>query len=89
MPALAEIPPGFELIGWFGLIAPARTAPAVVTRVNADADRIPADKEVADRILAIGPIAEAGVLSEQFAAFLREKNQRWGVVAKEIGLLPE
>ena len=44
---------------------------------------------VADRILAIGPIAETGVAPEQFAAFLREENQRWGMVAKEIGLLPE
>ena len=61
----------------------------MLARVNADAGWGVAGKEVADRILAIGPIAEAGVLTGQFAAFLREKNQRWGVVAKEIGLLPE
>lgn len=89
VPALAEILPGFEMVGWFGLMAPAGTPPAVVARVNAEVVKILADKEVADRILAIGPIAETGVSPEQFAAFLREENQRWGMVAKEIGLLPE
>jgi len=39
--------------------------------------------------LAIGPIAEPGVSPDQFGAFLREEHQRWGVVAREIGLLPE
>ena len=89
VPALAEILPGFEMIGWFGLVAPAGTPPAVVARVNTEVGRILADKEVADRILAIGPIAETGVSPEQFGAFLRDENQRWGVVAREIGLLPE
>ena len=89
VPALAEILPGFEMVGWFGLMAPAGTPPAVVARVNAEVGKILADKEVADRILAIGPIAETGVTPEQFAAFLRDENQRWGMVAKEIGLLPE
>lgn len=89
VPALAEILPGFDMVGWFGLMAPAGTPPAVVARVNAEVGKILADKEVADRILAIGPIAETGVAPEQFAAFLREENQRWGMVAKEIGLLPE
>ena len=88
-PALAEILPGFEMIGWFGLVVPAGTPPAVVARVNTEVSKILADREVAERILAIGPIAETGVSPEQFAVFLREENQRWGVVAKEIGLLPE
>ena len=88
-PALAEILPGFEMIGWFGLVVPAGTPPAVVARVNTEVSKILADREVAERILAIGPIAETGVSPEQFAVFLRDENQRWGVVAKEIGLLPE
>ena len=88
-PALTEILPGFEMIGWFGLVAPTGTPAAIVARVNVELGKILADKEVADRILAIGPIAEAGVSPEQFGAFLRDENQRWGVVAREIGLLPE
>ena len=58
-------------------------------RLLAVTTRILADSEVAERILAIGPIAETGVSPEQFCAFLWEENQRWGGVAKEIGLLPE
>jgi hypothetical protein len=39
--------------------------------------------------LTIGPIVEPGGSIDQFAGFLRDENQRWGQVAKEIGLLPE
>ena len=89
VPALAELLPGFEMIGWFGLVAPTGTPQGVIARVNDELNKLLADREVADRILAIGPMVEASGAPEQFANFLREEYQRWAVVAKEIGLLPE
>lgn len=89
VPALAELLPGFEMIGWFGLVAPTGTPQGVIARVNDELNKLLTDREVADRILAIGPMVEAGGAPEQFANFLREEHQRWALVAKEIGLLPE
>ena len=89
VPALAELLPDFELVGWFALVAPAGTPMAVVQRVNADLNRMLADPEVAERIAAIGPIAQAGAGTEQVAEFLRAESRRWGAVSREIGLLPE
>tara|TARA_R110001599_G_scaffold246420_1_gene446495 strand:+ start:269 stop:436 length:168 start_codon:yes stop_codon:yes gene_type:complete len=48
-----------------------------------------ADKDMADRILTVGPIAEPLASPEQVAAFLQVEHQRWSAAAKEIGLLPE
>lgn len=89
VPALSEVLPGFEMMGWFGLVAPAGTPAAVVTRVNTELNKILAEREVAEQILTIGPIVETGASPEQFGKFLREEHQRWGLIAKEIGLLPE
>lgn len=89
VPAMSEVLPGFEMIGWFGLVAPTGTLPAVITRVNEEVNKLLADKEIAERILTIGPMVEAGGSAEQFAGFLREEHQRWSLVAKEIGLLAE
>ena len=89
VPALAELLPGFEMIGWFGLVCPTGTPQAVVTRVNSEIHKILSDADVAQRILTIGPIVDSGMTPEQFAGFLREEHGRWGQIAKEIGLLPE
>ncbi len=89
VPALAEMLPGFDMVGWFAVVAPTGTPAAAVARFNADLSALLADKELADRIAAIGPIAEPGLNVEQVGAFLRGEHQRWGQIAKEIGVLPE
>lgn len=87
-PALAEFLPGFEMTGWFGLVAPAATPQPVIARMSSEINAVLNEKEVAERILAAGPIVEPGG-PEKFAAFLQEERVRWSEVAKEIGLLPE
>ncbi len=89
VPSLAELLPGFDMVGWFAVVAPTGTPAAAVARFNADLGALLADKEVADRMAAIGPIAEPGWNVEQVGAFLRNEHQRWGLIAKEIGVLPE
>ena len=87
-PALSELLPGFEMVGWFGIVAPTGTPQSVISRLSSEVTALLMDKEVADRILAIGPIVEPGS-TDKFAAFLQEERSRWSQVAKEIGLLPE
>ena len=89
VPALAELLPGFDMVGWFAVVAPTGTPAPAVARFNADLSAQLADKEVADRIAAIGPIAQPGWNVDQVGSFLRNEHQRWGQIAKEIGVLPE
>ena len=89
VPALAEKLPGFEMIGWFALVAPAGTPAATIERVNRDVNGLLAEKEVADCIAAIGPQADGSMGIEEVAAFLRAESARWAAITREIGLLPE
>jgi len=89
VPAVAETIPGFEMIGWFAIVAPTGTPAAAVQRMNRDVNALLADRAMADRIAAIGPIADASMSVEQVGAFLRGEHQRWADATKEIGLLPE
>lgn len=89
VPALAEKLPGFDMVGWFAIVAPAGTPAPAIARFNADLSTLLAEKELADRIAAIGPIAEPGLNVDQVGAFLRSEHQRWGQIAREIGVLPE
>jgi tripartite-type tricarboxylate transporter receptor subunit TctC len=89
VPALAEFWPGFDMVGWFAVVSPTGTPAAAIARFNADLSALLADKEVAERMATIGPIAEPGLSVEQVGAFLRNEHQRWGQIVKEIGVLPE
>ncbi len=89
IPALSELLPGFDMVGWFCVVAPTGTPPAVVQRMGKEIDAVLSDSEVAQRIAAIGPLAEPLGGVEKTAAFLQREHARWSAVAKEIDLLPE
>ena len=89
IPALSETLKGFDMPGWFAVVAPAGTPKAVIARANKDINAALASPELAERITAIGPIVEPGRSPEQTAAFLQDEHDRWSVIAKEINLLPE
>ena len=89
VPALAELLPGFEMIGWFALVAPTGTPASVIARVNRDLNAVLAERDVVERIAAIGPIAEQAASPDDVAEFLRAEHARWALVTREIGLLPE
>jgi tripartite-type tricarboxylate transporter receptor subunit TctC len=57
--------------------------------VNRDVNALLSDKEVAERIGAIGPIVDGSMSVEAVGAFLRAEAARWQVVTREIGVLPE
>jgi tripartite-type tricarboxylate transporter receptor subunit TctC len=89
VPALAELLPGFDMVGWFAVVAPTGTPAPAVARFNADLGALLGDRDVAERMAAIGPIAQPGWNVEQVGAFLNDEHRRWGQIAREIGVLPE
>ena len=88
LPAIPDVPtvaeegyPGFESSQWFGLLAPARTPAAVVSRLHAEAVRALGTPLVRQRLAEDSSIA-IGAGAEQFAAFIRSEQQRWGAVVR-------
>ncbi|MBC7938546.1 MAG: tripartite tricarboxylate transporter substrate binding protein [Chitinophagaceae bacterium] len=89
VPALAEKLPGFDMVGWFALVAPAGTPTAAIERTNRDVNALLTDREVGERIAVIGPIVDGSMNVDAVAAFLRSEAARWQGLLKEIGVLPE
>ena len=80
--------PGYEAVGWFGLLAPAATPKPVVDRLSADANRVLSDKEIRTRMQAVGA-DPAGNTPEEFARFIREDQAKWSRLMREAGIKPE
>jgi tripartite-type tricarboxylate transporter receptor subunit TctC len=89
VPPLAELIPGFDYAGWLGIVAPVGTPTVAIQRFNRDLDAVLADREVAAKILSIGPITEGAGSTEQMAAFMRQEHERWANVTRVVGILPE
>jgi tripartite-type tricarboxylate transporter receptor subunit TctC len=89
VPALAETLPGFEMVGWFAVVAPTGTPSAVIQRANHDINALLNEREFAERIAVIGPVADGSMGPDQVAAFLQGERARWEAATKEIGVLPE
>jgi len=89
LPTVAEAGvPGYEAIGWFGLLVPAATPTAVVQKLSADANRVLQDGEVKQRMLALGA-EPSGDTPAQFAAFIRDDQAKWSKLMRERGITPE
>jgi len=75
----------FEVVGWFGIFAPAKTPSAIVTQINAAANKALAAKEVNDRMLASG-VEVVGGDAASFAKQVKGDVQKWNKVAEQAGL---
>lgn len=82
VPTAAETLPGFENIGWFGLMAPAATPKEVVDKVYRDTAKILDTTEMRARFYVLGMVP-VGNTPAQFAAAIREESARWAKVVRE------
>jgi tripartite-type tricarboxylate transporter receptor subunit TctC len=85
VPAIGESLKGFEADSWFGLMMPAGTPRDIITKVNAEVQKILATQEVKDRLLAQGGFAVGGT-PEQLAERVRADIAKWGKVVRAAGV---
>jgi tripartite-type tricarboxylate transporter receptor subunit TctC len=94
-PLMPELPtmveagyPGFEVTSWFGLLAPAGTPPAVISRVNAESIKALALPDVTGALKKMGFDAVGGT-PEQFATHIKSEVERFTKLVKATGITVE
>lgn len=95
LPALPDVPtlaesgfPGFELEGWYGVMAPARTPAPIVQRMAAEIARAMGSDEIKAALVAQGArsIVAPG---DRFEAYLQSEIDRYGKVIRELNIVAE
>ena len=76
---------GFEVAGWSGFLAPARTPQAIVQQLNSEVLKILAQPDTKERILALG-MEPASTTPEEFAAFMNAETAKWAQAVKLSGV---
>ncbi len=77
---------GFEMGPWFGLLAPAKTSPAIIRKVNADVNALLQMKEVQDKLA--GAEIISGTL-QQYSDLIGKDLAKWGRVIRDLNLKAE
>jgi tripartite-type tricarboxylate transporter receptor subunit TctC len=78
----------YEAANWWGLMFPAKTAPAIVNRLDKELAAVLASDEIKKRFSADG--AEPDHVSQaEFAKFIAIETAKWGKVVKSAGIKPQ
>ena len=75
--------PGFELVSWYGVFAPAGTPGDVVRRLNSEIVKAVASPELREQYAALGA-TQVSSTPEDFTAMLKRDIAKWGKVARDV-----
>jgi tripartite-type tricarboxylate transporter receptor subunit TctC len=86
LPTLAEQGyPNTDASNWYALLAPAKTPPAVIKKLNEAVNVALADPDVRDKIVKSGAVPVGGT-PQALATFMRSEYDKWGRVVREHGI---
>ncbi len=86
IPTLAEAGlPGFELVAWQGVVAPAGTPRTIVDQLAAQLGKLMADPATRDRLTAMSLEPLPPSTPDSFAAYIKTEVDRWAVIVKNSG----
>jgi tripartite-type tricarboxylate transporter receptor subunit TctC len=89
VPTVAEAGvPGYEAVGWFGVMAPARTPKEIIARLHQEIVGVLNQSDTRERFRSDG--AEViGNTPEQFARYITSEAAKWAKVVKAAGITPD
>ena len=89
LPTIAESGfAGFEVVGWFGWVAPAKTPRQIVARLHDEIVRVLREPAMKERLLGLGA-DPVGSTSQEFAAFIKSEHYKWARVIRDANIRAE
>lgn len=84
VPAIGESVPGYELVSWFGVMAPSKTPDEIVERLSAEIRKVMSDPALRDKVQADGTEVVTNTPAE-YRAFFKDEMARWARAVKAAG----
>jgi tripartite-type tricarboxylate transporter receptor subunit TctC len=94
LPQLPDVPtvaesgyPGFDVTSWYGLVAPAKTPPEVLAKLQRDIATVLKDPGVRQKFEDQG-VDPANTTSQEFAAMIQNESRKWSDIVRTAGIKP-
>jgi tripartite-type tricarboxylate transporter receptor subunit TctC len=88
LPAMAEALPGFEVVGWYGVIGPAAMPPSIVARLHAELVKVLEAPDIRRRIVDDGS-EPVGSSPAEFRDFMTADLDKWARLVRRSGAKSE
>jgi tripartite-type tricarboxylate transporter receptor subunit TctC len=84
LPTVAESIPGYEVTGWYGLLAPAKTPAPIITRLNSELVKAMKSPNIQEKMSGLGVEAK-GTRPEEFATHIKAETEKMRAAVKASG----
>lgn len=84
LPTVAESIPGYEVTGWYGLLAPAKTPAPIITRLNTEFVKAMKSADILEKMSGLGAEAKSST-PQEFAAHIRAETEKMRAAVKASG----
>lgn len=88
VPAVAETLPGFEIVTWYGVLAPAGTPPSIIARLNAEFSKAGQLPDIKKKLLDMGLDIQLSD-AETFGALIKSEMPKWAEVIRVANVKAE
>lgn len=85
VPAIGEVVPGYQMMGWYSLVAPSRVSPAILDKVSAEVVKAVRESEFGEQLKALG-VETVGSTRAELDAFRRDQIKRIAEIVKASGV---
>jgi tripartite-type tricarboxylate transporter receptor subunit TctC len=89
LPSVSETLPGVVMNGWFAVVAPAGIPADIILRLNRDIGEYLKGPEIQQRLLSFGLATDGAGTPESTSQFIRQEQERWRALAKELDIQPQ
>lgn len=86
VPAVSETVPGFEVVGWYGLLTTAGTPAPVIKKLYTELVRVLAEPDVKNLYANAGLETAVSASPAEFAAMIRSERDKWAKVIKAVNI---
>jgi tripartite-type tricarboxylate transporter receptor subunit TctC len=84
LPTVAESIPGYEVTGWYGLLAPAKTPTPIITRLNSELVKAMKSPDIQEKMSGLG-VETKGTTPEEFATHIKAETEKMRAAVKASG----
>ena len=85
VPSISEMVPGYEMFGWYSIVAPTGTPPAILSKVSAELVKLVKEPEFGEQLKSLG-IDIVGGTREELDVFRRAQTKQISELAKTSGV---
>ena len=89
LPTIGEFYPGYDVTIWLGLFAPAGTPEPILTTLRTEVQKALGQPELADKLNVTGALQPLTESPEEFSNLIRRDYEKYGKLAREIGVKVE